>query len=342
MQPPRNNQVSKRDLLPTGLRAIKVLLDRFQRLKDLRQFGRLVHFPILLRRQANARTVRSATLVAAAERSSRRPGSRDQLGDGNSGCKYLGLQGSNILLLDQFMIHCGSGVLPQQRLRGSREGPEISNHRASTATCSEKTGLLDNKKVMKAGVLYSGGKDSSLAAIMLGTYYEVELNTFVFDPSRQIPSVEAAARALGYPLKKRIFEKGLLNEMADLVVACGYPNDAINTVHRIAVETLSREYQVVGDGTRFNDRVPMLTRAEVQSLATGPGVRMCAPCSGMSNLLSTTWSGVSSKYNTGRREPSGMATMRPRSGTRSGPAGPTSRPSSRHATTSLWLLEGKG
>jgi tRNA methyltransferase len=133
---------------------------------------------------------------------------------------------------------------------------------------------------MKAGVLYSGGKDSSLAAIMLGTYYEVELNTFVFDPSRQVPSVEAAARALGYPLNVRVFEKGLLNEMADLVVACGYPNDAINTVHRIAVETLSKEYRVVGDGTRFNDRVPMLTRAEVQSLGNRTGCAYVRPLLG--------------------------------------------------------------
>ncbi len=133
---------------------------------------------------------------------------------------------------------------------------------------------------MKAGVLYSGGKDSSLAAIMLGTYYEVELNTFVFDPSRQVPSVETAAQALGYPLKKRVFEKGLLNEMADLVVACGYPNDAINTIHRIAVETLSHEYHVVGDGTRFNDRVPMLTRAEVQSLGNRTGCAYVRPLLG--------------------------------------------------------------
>ncbi len=60
---------------------------------------------------------------------------------------------------------------------------------------------------MKAGVLYSGGKDSSLAAIMLGTYYEVELNVFVFDPSRQVPSVDAAAQALGFPLRKRVFQE---------------------------------------------------------------------------------------------------------------------------------------
>jgi hypothetical protein len=119
---------------------------------------------------------------------------------------------------------------------------------------------------MRAGVLYSGGKDSSLAAMMLGTYYEIELNTFVFDSARTIPSVEAAALALGFPLKKRIFKEGLLNEAVDLVTQHGFPNDAINGVHRTAVESLCSEYRVVGDGTRFNDRVPMLTRAEVQSL----------------------------------------------------------------------------
>jgi predicted subunit of tRNA(5-methylaminomethyl-2-thiouridylate) methyltransferase len=133
---------------------------------------------------------------------------------------------------------------------------------------------------MKAGVLYSGGKDSSLAAIMLGTYYEVELNVFVFDPSRQVPSVDAAAQELGFPLKKRVFREGLLNEMVDLVNVCGYPNDAINTVHQIAVETLSAEYQVVGDGTRFNDRVPMLSRAEVQSLGNRTGCSYVRPLLG--------------------------------------------------------------
>jgi predicted subunit of tRNA(5-methylaminomethyl-2-thiouridylate) methyltransferase len=119
---------------------------------------------------------------------------------------------------------------------------------------------------MRAGLLYSGGKDSSLAAMMLGTYYEVELNAFVFNSARTIPSVEAAAQALGFPLKKRIFKKGLLNKAVELVKERGFPNDAINLVHRTAVETLCGEYKVVGDGTRFNDRIPMLTYAEVQSL----------------------------------------------------------------------------
>src|SRR5437879_7077399 len=53
----QNDQVSKRDLLPPaaiGLRAVEILLDRLQRPQNLGQFGRLVHFPILLWREANA------------------------------------------------------------------------------------------------------------------------------------------------------------------------------------------------------------------------------------------------------------------------------------------------
>lgn len=134
---------------------------------------------------------------------------------------------------------------------------------------------------MKAGVLYSGGKDSSLAAILLGTYYEVELNTFVFDPLRQIPSLEAAAGALGYPLKKRVFREGLMEEMADLVIAKGYPNDAINAVHQAAIESLATDYDVVGDGTRFDDRVPMLSRETVQSLMGRTGCSYVRPLLGV-------------------------------------------------------------
>lgn len=134
---------------------------------------------------------------------------------------------------------------------------------------------------MKAGVLYSGGKDSSLASIMLGTYYEVELNTFVFDPLRQIPALEAAARALGYAQKKRVFPEGMLETMADLVIAKGYPNDAINAVHLAAVESLAAEYDVVGDGTRFDDRVPMLPRETVQSLMDRTGCSYVRPLLGI-------------------------------------------------------------
>ncbi|MBN2734214.1 MAG: alpha hydrolase [Methanomicrobiaceae archaeon] len=119
---------------------------------------------------------------------------------------------------------------------------------------------------MKAGVLFSGGKDSSLAALMLSRDYEVELNTFVFNKDSNISGVEKAAEVLGFPLIKRVFEEGLLDIVMDMMVQSGYPNDAINLVHRNAISSLCREYDVIGDGTRLNDRVPMLDYAEVQSL----------------------------------------------------------------------------
>ncbi|MDK2974777.1 MAG: tRNA methyltransferase [Methanofollis sp.] len=120
---------------------------------------------------------------------------------------------------------------------------------------------------MKAGLLFSGGKDSALAAVMLARDYEVELNTFVFDPARDVASVRTAAEALGLPWQKRAFGPDLLDEAVEMVIASGYPNDAITMVHRQAVHLLAQEYRVVGDGTRFNDRVPMLTRSDVLSIA---------------------------------------------------------------------------
>jgi len=71
---------------------------------------------------------------------------------------------------------------------------------------------------MKAGVLFSGGKDSSLAAILLSTWYEVELNTFRFSQDADIDAVRKAAKALGFPHHVRRFREGLLNEAVDLII----------------------------------------------------------------------------------------------------------------------------
>src|SRR5215831_16925731 len=109
-----NDQIGERDLLAAGLRRVELLLDRFEFLQDRLQLSRLVDLPILLRREANARAVRSTTLVGAAEHRRRRPGGRDQLGDGQARGEDFRLQTSNLLLPDQRMIHSGDRVLPDQ------------------------------------------------------------------------------------------------------------------------------------------------------------------------------------------------------------------------------------
>ena len=115
--PAQDNQVSERDPPAAGLRAVEFRLDPLQGLQNLPQLGRVVHFPILLRREADARPVRPAAFVGATERCRRRPSGRNELGYGQSRCEDLALEVRDVLLPDQFMGDLGDGVLPQKRLR---------------------------------------------------------------------------------------------------------------------------------------------------------------------------------------------------------------------------------
>jgi len=133
---------------------------------------------------------------------------------------------------------------------------------------------------MKAGVLFSGGKDSSLAAILLSANYEVELNTFVFSPDTAIPQIEQAAAALGFPHHKWIFPSSFLDESVEIIVRCGFPGEAIQRIHREAIRVLCNRYEVIGDGTGFGDRVPVLTDDEVRSISDGRGCSYVRPLIG--------------------------------------------------------------
>jgi hypothetical protein len=125
--------------------------------------------------------------------------------------------------------------------------------------------------MMRAGVLFSGGKDSALAALLLAPHYEVEAITFASGAGRDLAAVEAAGEALGLAWRRAPFPEGLLAAAVDRLIADGYPNNAINLVHRRALEALAREYPVVADGTRFDDRVPMLGPDEARAGLEGHG-----------------------------------------------------------------------
>ena len=133
---------------------------------------------------------------------------------------------------------------------------------------------------MKAGVLFSGGKDSALAALLLAPHYEVEVVTFASGAGRKLAAVEAAAAALGLAWRQATLSDGVLGAAVDRLVADGYPNNAINLVHRWALEALAREYPVVADGTRFDDRVPMLGSDEARSLMDRCGCAYVRPLLG--------------------------------------------------------------
>jgi predicted subunit of tRNA(5-methylaminomethyl-2-thiouridylate) methyltransferase len=131
-----------------------------------------------------------------------------------------------------------------------------------------------------AGVLFSGGKDSSLAALLLSQHYTIELNTFTFDSFAPLAAIKQAADALGFSHHIRTLGRDVLDNLAQQIVSDRYPNHAINAVHRSAVELLSKEYKVIGDGTRHGDRVPMLSAADVSRLYDRAGCTYVRPLLG--------------------------------------------------------------
>jgi predicted subunit of tRNA(5-methylaminomethyl-2-thiouridylate) methyltransferase len=119
---------------------------------------------------------------------------------------------------------------------------------------------------MKACVLYSGGKDSSLIAVVLKNLgYEVELVTVNFGI---YPSWKSAAKSSSnLRFKHRILnaELDVLKSAVDTIIKDGFPNNGINQVHKYALELAAKEYPLVADGTRRDDRVPKLDLNEVRS-----------------------------------------------------------------------------
>ena len=109
-----NDEVSERNFLAVLLRAVEVLLDSFELREHPREFRRLVDFPVLLRRETNARAVGAAALVAAAESRGRSPGSADKLRNGEAGGEDLCLEAFSIPISDERMIDGGNGVLPDE------------------------------------------------------------------------------------------------------------------------------------------------------------------------------------------------------------------------------------
>ena len=130
--PPRTIRSASETFLPPDCAALNSFWIASSFCKHLRQLSRLVDLPVLLRREADARAVRAAALVGAAERRRRRPGRRDQFGNREAGGEDFRLQRGNVLLIDQRMIHGRDRVLPDQRLLRN-ERAEIARDRAHVA-----------------------------------------------------------------------------------------------------------------------------------------------------------------------------------------------------------------
>ncbi|AEH60403.1 protein of unknown function DUF71 ATP-binding region [Methanosalsum zhilinae DSM 4017] len=135
---------------------------------------------------------------------------------------------------------------------------------------------------MKVSVLFSGGKDSSMAAILLEPFFEVELVTCNFS---LLPTGEIAAEvASRLELPHRIFnmDSGILESAYEMIMRDGFPKNAINYIHQKAIESLALEdgMKFIADGTRRDDRVPVLTASQIQSIEDRFSVSYLCPLQG--------------------------------------------------------------
>ena len=120
---------------------------------------------------------------------------------------------------------------------------------------------------MKAGVLYSGGKDSSFVAVMLKRLgLDVELCTANFGVYDSYIPASKSAEALGFKHNVLKMDTDILDETCEMIMNDGFPNDGIKFIHAQTVERIADDYDIIADGTRRDDRTPKLNINQIRSL----------------------------------------------------------------------------
>jgi predicted subunit of tRNA(5-methylaminomethyl-2-thiouridylate) methyltransferase len=134
---------------------------------------------------------------------------------------------------------------------------------------------------MQAGLCYSGGKDSTLAALVLDRFYEVRLVCATFGVTDAADHAREAAEAVGFPFETVELDSDVAHAATERMIDDGYPRNGIQQVHEHALEVLAgADYDVIADGTRRDDRVPTVSRAFAQSIEDRHNVDYIAPLQG--------------------------------------------------------------
>jgi predicted subunit of tRNA(5-methylaminomethyl-2-thiouridylate) methyltransferase len=134
---------------------------------------------------------------------------------------------------------------------------------------------------MRCGLCYSGGKDSTLAALLLESFYDVTLVTGHFGVTEDWEHAREAADRAGFDFEPIELDRAVAEEAVDRIVDDGYPRNGIQRVHEHAIETVAdMAFDAVADGTRRDDRVPTISRATAQSLEDRHDVDYISPLAG--------------------------------------------------------------
>jgi len=134
---------------------------------------------------------------------------------------------------------------------------------------------------MDVGVLYSGGTDSTLAALLLDPYADVTCLTCTFGVTDDHEHARNAAAAVGFPAATVELDPNVAHVAVAEMVEDGFPRNGIQRVHEHALERAAElDYDAIADGTRRDDRVPTVERSLAQSVEDRHDVSHLAPLAG--------------------------------------------------------------
>jgi len=140
---------------------------------------------------------------------------------------------------------------------------------------------------MRTSILFSGGKDSSLSALLMEPFFEIELVTCSFG---LLPNGELAAKTakeLQFPHRILFLEKEILEMAYKKIIEDGFPKNAINYIHEKAIETLASDPEVkcIADGTRRDDKVPVLSISQLRSIEDRLKIQYICPLRGYNRKI---------------------------------------------------------
>ena len=133
----KHDEIGHRHLPATG--GVKARLHTLKRGQNLVELDRLIDIPVTLRRQANAATIGTATLVRPTEGRGRSPCSADKFRHRKAGFHDACLQRGNVTGVYQLVICRRDRVLPDQIL-GRNLGPDITRFRPHITVCQLEPG----------------------------------------------------------------------------------------------------------------------------------------------------------------------------------------------------------
>jgi hypothetical protein len=134
---------------------------------------------------------------------------------------------------------------------------------------------------MDLGLLYSAGKDSTLAGVLLAEVYDITAVTVHCGITDDWTHAREAARSLGWAFERVELDQRHAEAAVATMVEDGYPRHGIQQFHEQALEAVAdRDFSAVADGTRRDDRVPALTTAQAQSLEDRHNLPYVTPLAG--------------------------------------------------------------